>query len=429
MQDEVWGLCEGHPDQAYRATFVFYGMCRVISRYSLVTFLEQPPPPPPTSSSSSRPAHKTNGSISGALTPPTPARSSSMRSIVSSRAASPQKTQPPATVARGRLVPPTPIKRSTVSQPTVVPSPTAQPTPTRVPSFGLQRQLSSSHQQALSNLQSRRPSIPQPVQQTSARSPALDLNSPPGKSPSLPRSPQPLQAPLTESPQPSSERLRALDLPHDSSSEASFDSNGTSASASPLPPVSQSRCDVLPAHICIWQISELPPPPAQQIDDSHELRVKLRVLETKRADDSRRIRELEGRLTEAETFVSVRPKLQAKLQQLQTETVTLKRTIADQATQMASLERKAEEQAEQIEMAMLDREVAEERAEVAEAELETEREGKAELEVELEVWRKGKVTSDVEGGDDGSGGRTEMAFKQLEKQNARLKEALIRSVR
>lgn len=79
-------------------------------------------------------------------------------------------------------------------------------------------------------------------------------------------------------------------------------------------------------------------------------------------------------------------------------------------------------------MAMLDREVAEERAEVAESELEGEREAKAELEVELEVWRKGKVTGEgsTADGDDTSGGRTEMAFRQLEKQNARLKEALIR---
>lgn len=155
------------------------------------------------------------------------------------------------------------------------------------------------------------------------------------------------------------------------------------------------------------------------------------MLETKRADDSRRIRELEGRIAEAETFVTFRPKLQAKLAQLQTESLALKRTVADQATQMANLDRKAEEQAEQIEMAMLDREVAEERAEVAEAELEGEREAKAELEVELEVWRKGKVTSDkdgLDGNEDNPGGRTEMAFRQLERQNERLKEALIRYV-
>ncbi|KAG8856780.1 hypothetical protein FRB96_006284 [Tulasnella sp. 330] len=174
--------------------------------------------------------------------------------------------------------------------------------------------------------------------------------------------------------------------------------------------------------------AELSCKPLLPVDDSHELRVKLRVLETKRADDSRRIRELEGRLAEAEAFVSIRPKLQAKLQQLNAETLALKRTIADQTSQIASLERKNEEQSDQLEMAMLDREVAEERAEVAESELEGEREAKAELEVELEVWRRGKVTA--EGGaadsDDALDGRTEMAFHQLEKQNTRLKEALIR---
>jgi len=152
--------------------------------------------------------------------------------------------------------------------------------------------------------------------------------------------------------------------------------------------------------------------------------VKLRVLETKRADDMRSIRELEGRLAEAETFVALRPKLQAKLQSLQTENLTLKRQIADSQTQITGVEAKIEEQSEQLEMAMLDKEVAEERAEVAEGELEVLKEAKAELEVELEVWRTGKA----EGGAGGSAGdgRTEMEFRQLEKHNERLKDALIR---
>ena len=41
-----------------------------------------------------------------------------------------------------------------------------------------------------------------------------------------------------------------------------------------------------------------------------ELRAKLRVLETKRIDDARLIRELETKLADAETFVAIRPKLQ-----------------------------------------------------------------------------------------------------------------------
>ncbi|KAI0728358.1 hypothetical protein C8Q72DRAFT_885344 [Fomitopsis betulina] len=46
-----------------------------------------------------------------------------------------------------------------------------------------------------------------------------------------------------------------------------------------------------------------------------ELCAKVRVIEAKRADDARYVRELEMRLSEAESFVALRPMLQAKLQQ------------------------------------------------------------------------------------------------------------------
>lgn len=107
----------------------------------------------------------------------------------------------------------------------------------------------------------------------------------------------------------------------------------------------------------------------------------------------------------------------------------MKGTVADHASNVTSLEKKLEEQSEQLEMSMLDKEVAEERAEVAEAELESEKEAKAELEVELEVWRNDQSAATGGGDGDGKGGRSEMAFRQLEKQNERLKEALIRRVR
>ncbi|KAG9015752.1 hypothetical protein FRB93_012317 [Tulasnella sp. JGI-2019a] len=346
-----------------------------------------PPPPPLTS----RPTHKSNGSISGSFTPPTPGRTTSTKSIGSSRAASPQKISPVPLVTRPRIPPPTPLKRTSYLQSSASPG---QPSPSRVPSTpGLARQLSTTQQQVLSQLPSRRQSILQPTLQLPSQTSSVELNSPVSDNTSS----------LSSSPLPNALHV---DLPSEVQ-QSSPRSIGTDGFAPPPPD----------------------PPNPPPVDDSHELRVKLRVLETKRADDSRRIRELEGRLNEAEAFVSIRPKLQAKLQQLNTETVALKRTITDQASQLASLERKNEEQSEQLEMAMLDREVAEERAEVAESELEGEREAKAELEVELEVWRKVKVSADgsgADGGDDTSGGRTEMAFRQLEKQNARLKEALIR---
>ncbi len=113
------------------------------------------------------------------------------------------------------------------------------------------------------------------------------------------------------------------------------------------------------------------------------------MLEIKRADDARHVRELETRLNEAESFVSLRPKLQAKLQSLQTELTTTKRELAD-AQQLAQLaDGRILDSQEQLEMVTLDKEMAEERAELAEADLEEMKERLAVMEVELQVLREG----------------------------------------
>lgn len=124
-------------------------------------------------------------------------------------------------------------------------------------------------------------------------------------------------------------------------------------------------------------------------EDLQELRAKIRVLEIKRADDTRHVKELETKLSEAETFVSLRPKLQAKLVQQQTELIEARRELAD-ARQLSELaEARNLDTLEQLEMAMLDREVAEERAETAQSELEELKEKLAVVEVELEVIKEG----------------------------------------
>ena len=116
------------------------------------------------------------------------------------------------------------------------------------------------------------------------------------------------------------------------------------------------------------------------------------MLEAKRADDARHVRELETRLSEAESFVALRPKLQAKLNQQQTELIATRRELAD-AQQLAQLaESRIVDAQEQLEMAMLDKEMAEERAEVAEADLEEAQEKAAILEVEIEHLREGGGT-------------------------------------
>ncbi|KAJ7774997.1 dynactin [Mycena metata] len=179
--------------------------------------------------------------------------------------------------------------------------------------------------------------------------------------------------------------------------------------------------------------SSLGPAPRAAADDqeAQELRAKIRVLEAKRADDARHVRELETRLADAETFVALRPKLQAKLNSQQTELIATRRDLAD-AQQLAQLaEARILDTQEQLEMAMLDKEVAEERAEAAEAELEDVTERLAIAEVELGVLKDGE--EEEEGGEEHeagnksmSAGKDSLAYIQLEKHNDRLKEALLR---
>lgn len=157
-----------------------------------------------------------------------------------------------------------------------------------------------------------------------------------------------------------------------------------------------------------------------------ELRTRVRVLEAKRADDARHVRELENRLNEAETFVALRPKLQAKLTSLQSDLTATKRELAD-ARQLGALgDNRSVDLQDQLEMAMLDKEMAEERAEVAEGELEEVKEKLAVIEVELDVLKNGGGAS--ENGEEGVNAKSSMAYIQLEKQNERLKEALMRWV-
>ena len=139
---------------------------------------------------------------------------------------------------------------------------------------------------------------------------------------------------------------------------------------------------------------------------------------------------LENRLTDAEAFLALRPKLQSKLQSLTSDVNAYKLEISELKTEIDSLNTKLSEQTDLLEMATLDKEVAEERAEGAESEKEIEAEKRAELEVELEALKQERevAAKPLLGAEGEVGGYTTLDYIQLEKQNARLKEALVRRV-
>lgn len=110
----------------------------------------------------------------------------------------------------------------------------------------------------------------------------------------------------------------------------------------------------------------------------------------------------------------------AKLTSLQSDLISTRRALSDAESLSSMSEMRLQEANEQLEMALLDKELAEEKAETVETELEAVKERLAVIEVELGVLK----------GDDGTGASEEakerLAYIQLEKQNERLKEALIR---
>ena len=169
------------------------------------------------------------------------------------------------------------------------------------------------------------------------------------------------------------------------------EASATSLASGPLPPRPSSPQETREPVSGASNLSSVPTDAKLGSNDEElqELRAKIRVLEIKRADDARHVKELETKLSEAETFVSLRPKLQAKLVQQQTELIEARRELAD-ARQLSELaEARNLDALEQLEMAMLDREVAEERAETAQSELEELKEKLAVVEVELEVIKEG----------------------------------------
>lgn len=166
------------------------------------------------------------------------------------------------------------------------------------------------------------------------------------------------------------------------------------------------------------------------LSDDSKLKAQIRVLEAKRAEDALKMRELEDELTKSSAFLAFKPKLQKKLQDLQAELATYKRELADLKVDKEGLDKRVEELEEELESAVLDREVEVERREEAVAELEAEREKVAEMEVELGVLKgekegSGASSSDADAQGDGEA-KSSLDYIQLEKQNERLKDALIR---
>lgn len=154
-----------------------------------------------------------------------------------------------------------------------------------------------------------------------------------------------------------------------------------------------------------------------------DLEAKLRVLERKRMEDRDKIKLLDKVQTERDKFEGIIQKLQQKYSPLQQENMNLQKELKEAMQRFESIESFQAEHESAMELATLDREMAEETAEVLKVEVEALKEKAEELELEVEILREenAEYTKGMSPEEKAS-----TSWIQLERNNERLREALIR---
>uniref|UniRef100_A0A2K6G0B5 Dynactin subunit 1 n=2 Tax=Euarchontoglires TaxID=314146 RepID=A0A2K6G0B5_PROCO len=156
-----------------------------------------------------------------------------------------------------------------------------------------------------------------------------------------------------------------------------------------------------------------------------DLEEKLETLRLKRAEDKAKLKELEKHKIQLEQVQEWKSKMQEQQADLQRR---LKEARKEAKEALEAKERYMEEMADTadaIEMATLDKEMAEERAESLQQEVEALKERVDELTTDLEIL-KAEIEEKAAGGQMVDGAASSYQLKQLEEQNARLKDALVR---
>lgn len=161
------------------------------------------------------------------------------------------------------------------------------------------------------------------------------------------------------------------------------------------------------------------------LKEYEELRLKLKILESKRQEDRERYREHEKVKEEAEQFLTLRNKLQDKISELQRELRETKRQLKDSSTDQELYESKYNDVIESLEMMTLDKEVAEEKAENLQQEVNVLKDKIEEISIDLDVLKKEADIINRVPERDGEE-KTPLEVIQLERHNERLKEALMR---
>jgi dynactin 1 len=162
---------------------------------------------------------------------------------------------------------------------------------------------------------------------------------------------------------------------------------------------------------------------AQSARQIEELEAKIRQLERKRQEDRELKKSLDKVQEDRDRYQGIIEKLQKKYQPQQQEIAELKKQLTEAESKGQTTEELQAEHESIMEMALLDKEMAEEMAEGLKAELDALRAHQEELELEVEVLREENSEFSKEMSPEE---RTSAGWLQMEKENDRLRDALLR---
>ncbi|KAK7752919.1 hypothetical protein SLS62_005078 [Diatrype stigma] len=157
--------------------------------------------------------------------------------------------------------------------------------------------------------------------------------------------------------------------------------------------------------------------------ENEDLKAKLKVLERKRLEDREKLQEMERLQEQRDKFEQINKKIESKFQTTAQENVVLRKQVKEAEDRLEQIETIQAEHEAVMELATLDREMAEETAEVLKVELEALKQKAEELELENEILRE--ENSEFSTGMSPEE-RASTGWLQMERNNERLREALIR---
>jgi len=155
-----------------------------------------------------------------------------------------------------------------------------------------------------------------------------------------------------------------------------------------------------------------------------DLQEKIDTLKVKRLQDKERLKDFDKMKLQLEQLLEFKSRIMESQTSLQRE---LKRAKQEAREAVEARDTHADEMAdlaETVEMATLDKEMAEEKAETLQLELEAAQEKIEELTVDLEIIKA--EMSERAGGETGESAVSKYEVKQLEQQNSRLRDTLVR---